>query len=58
MTMSYIREHYGVPAKRGARIRWHHHLQNVPSSPADGTIVTQDENMPLRNAQARIENWN
>ena len=39
MSMRYIRDYYGVPAKRGARIRWTHHLANVPQSPAEGTIV-------------------
>ena len=37
MSMEYIRAHYGVPAKRGARIRY-----TGTGEPQDGTIVGSD----------------
>ena len=38
MSMAYIREHYKVPAKRGARIRWTWHRLRVEHKDT-GTIV-------------------
>jgi hypothetical protein len=35
VTMAYIRQHYGVPAKRGRRIR----LSTPTHGPDEGTIV-------------------
>ena len=38
MNMAYIRDYYGVPAKRGARIRWTWHRKGEPRND-EGTIA-------------------
>ena len=39
MSLPYIREVYGVPAKRGARIRFDYPLGKDRPGPHEGTIV-------------------
>ena len=38
MSMKWVRDTYGVPAKRGGRV----HFAWPPESPSDGTIVGTD----------------